>query len=196
VASARPANGSEGVAPNRAGTPIAPLGREHDLDTPSKATSARGTWGPSCPCPADDAPCARRSGQCAGAPRGPHQDGRARAHRPSPHLGRSSRPPATRCAVHTRLGREPWQRDRSTPRPRHCAAGPARPTTGTSRPSCPSCAPSRSPSRSSAALPRPCARSPDCGRAGPARPRYSRRRAPIPNTSVNAAARRQVAIAL
>ena len=41
AASARPANGGEDVAPDRARTVTAPPGRERDPDTPSKATPTR-----------------------------------------------------------------------------------------------------------------------------------------------------------
>jgi hypothetical protein len=172
------------MAPDRASPLVAPLRRECELDTPRKAAPTRGTGRPSCARPIDDTPAARRSRQCAGAPWGPHHHARARAHRSPHHIGWSSRPPRATRAGHVRLGREPRQCDRATPQPRHCVAGLARTTASAPKLSWPTCAAPRRPRSPGVSLQRPCARSCHCGRVGPARFRYSRRRAPVPNPAL------------
>ena len=173
------------MAPNQATTLVAALRRERELDAPRKATPTRGTGPPSCPRPSDDSPTGRWPRQRAAAPRGPHQDGRARTHRAPPHAGCSARPPGAPRAVSLRLGHEPRQRDHATPRPRHSIAGPPRPTAGAPQPSYPTFIAPRSSRRPGTALQRPRARSRHRDRAGPARFRSSRHRTAIPTPPVS-----------
>ena len=173
------------MAPNQAATLVAALRRERELDAPGKPTPTSGTGPPSCPRPSDDSPTARWPRQCAAAPRGPHQDGRARAHRAPHHAGCAPRPSRAPRPVSLRLGHEPWQRDHATPRPRHSIAGPPRPTAGAPQPSYPTFIAPRSSRRPGTALQGPRPRSRHRGRAGPARVRSSRHRTPIPTPPVS-----------